>query len=102
MPHDSDELTQPKCLFCLKRREGQRYTFWGGYHVSTTQKRAFLSSTTTITSQYRDMKRVGAFVCGACARRVVLRASLPTIIIASVCAVGCVAAAIFLGEPAYF
>jgi hypothetical protein len=96
MPHDSEELTLPKCLFCSRRREGQRRTFWGGFHLSTKERRPFLSSTTTVISHYRDMKRVGVFACHACARRVVRRASLPTIVIAALCAVGCGVAAVFI------
>src|SRR5262249_11438779 len=62
----------------------------------------FLSSTTTIISHYRDMKRVGVFACNDCARRIVSRASLLTIVVSALCAVGCAAVAIFFGEPAYF
>src|SRR5262249_44937688 len=88
MADDHDESTTPKCLFCSQRREGQRYAFWGGFHLSTETNRAFLSRTTTITSKYRDMKRVGAFVCNACARRYVALSSLPMIVIGVACAVG--------------
>jgi hypothetical protein len=97
MPHDREE-SLPRCLFCEQRREGQRYTFWGGTHLYTKERRAFLSSTTTITSEYRDMKRVGAFVCRQCARRIVGRASWMTIAIATLCAIGCAAAAYFFYE----
>jgi hypothetical protein len=89
MRRDEDARDLPKCLFCSQPNEGQRYTFWGGYHVSTTRKRAFLSSTTFITSNYRDMKKVGVFACRRCAKRIVLRASLSTIILFGVCAIGC-------------
>ncbi len=81
-----EDRDTPKCLFCSRPNEGQRYTFWGGFHVNTREKRAFLSSTTVITSQYRDMKKVGAFVCRECARRIVFRASLPTVLLFGACA----------------
>src|SRR5262249_17680357 len=102
MPHDSDESTMPKCLFCSQRREGQRYTFWGGDHVSTKTKRAFLSSRTTITSEYRGIKRVGAFVCRDCARRTIARSSLLTIIVSSLSAVVCVGLAVASSDSALF
>lgn len=94
MSHDSEESTLPKCLICSQRQEGQRYTFWAGEHMSTKTRRALLSSTTHITSKYRNMKRVGAFVCRGCARRIVSRASWLTITIALFFTVVCSAVAL--------
>jgi hypothetical protein len=88
MRRDEDDL--PKCLFCSEPNEGQRYTFWGGSHVDTTRKRAFLSSTTVVTARYQDMKKVGVFACTSCAKGIVFRASLLTIIVFALAAVGCV------------
>lgn len=60
MPQDDDDLpATPKCLFCSQRRDGQRYEFFGGEHMSTKKKRAFLSDVTTTTSEYRKMKPLG-------------------------------------------
>src|SRR5262245_57133179 len=97
MAHDRDEPTLPKCLFCSQRREGQRRTFWGGYHLSTKERRPFLSTTTTIITHYRDVKRVGVFACHARARRVVRRASWLTIAVSALCACACIAVAVAYG-----
>jgi hypothetical protein len=97
MPRDADGPTRPKCLFCKERREGQRHQFWGGYHVATHEEGGFLSDTTTITSTYRDIKPVGAFVCHPCARRIVFRASILTIIVSTAAAVGCMWMVIAVG-----
>jgi hypothetical protein len=77
-------------LFCSESNDGQRYTFWAGSHLDTTRKRAFLSSTTVVTSRYQDMKKVGVFACRGCAKGIVFRASLLTIIVFTLAAVGCV------------
>jgi hypothetical protein len=90
MRRDEDDRDLPKCLFCSEPNEGQRYTFWGGSHLDTTRKRAFLSSTTVVTSRYQDMKKVGVFACRQCAKGIVFRASLLTIVVFALCAVGCV------------
>ena len=101
MRDESDDSTLPKCLFCSERREGQRRTYWGGTHLSTKEKRVLFSSTTTITSKYSGMKRVGVFACNRCARRIVQRASLLTIIASILGTIGCAALAIYFPDTVF-
>lgn len=69
MPRDDDDPPEtPKCLFCGERRDSRRYRLWGAVHLSTVEKRAFLSDVTTVTSEYRDIKRVSYSACRPCAK----------------------------------
>lgn len=78
MPQDDDDLpATPKCLFCAGRRDGQRYRLWGAIHVSSVTKSPLFSDVTTVTSKYRDMKRVSYYACRPCARWAVRWAAVP-------------------------
>jgi len=88
--HDDDS---PKCLLCSEPRDGQRYQFWGGTYLDTKKQRPLFSSTTYITSRYRDMKRVGAFVCHGCVRRAMILSSLPSVVLLGLATAGCLAVA---------
>jgi hypothetical protein len=94
MSRGEDDL--PRCHFCSEHDEGQRYTFWGGSYLSTERKRAFLSSTTTVTTRYSNMKRVGIFACHRCANRLVLLSLLPILFGSGSSAVGCAVAGAIL------
>ena len=97
MPQDDDDLpATPKCLFCSRRGEGARYRLWGAKHVSTVEKRAFLSDKTTITSKYRDMKRVSYHACQPCARWAIRWAAVPFVGSFGLLALGFLAAALLM------
>jgi hypothetical protein len=44
------------------------YHYFAGQHLHTQKRRAFLSSTTHITSTYQGIQKYGVFVCDACVK----------------------------------
>jgi hypothetical protein len=82
MTRNKEERSDPKCLLCSERREGQRFSFWGGHEVSRTETAGRYTTGGSTIVEYRDMKRVGAFVCDTCTRRLVFWDSIGWMVIA--------------------
>lgn len=94
---DDDDLPEtPKCLLCGQRREGCRYRLWGAIHVSSVTKSPLFSDVTTVTSKYRDMKRVSYYACRSCARWAIRWAAVPFVGSFVLLALGFLAAALLM------
>ena len=91
--------SRSKCLLCRTGRPGETDFLWCGFLVGSKEKRAFLSNTTTVTTTYRDLKRVDFYLCHACRRRAEVRATLPVVVGFALAAVAAGVGGAFVGKP---
>src|SRR6185312_7104508 len=75
----ADEKTggEACCHFCNGSGDGQVYSFWGGFHVTTKEIGSSLSNVTFIKSKYRNIRKCGVYVCEKCAGRIRRVGNLP-------------------------
>src|SRR5262245_24655996 len=69
------------CYFCKQAAPGDDYEFYAGFCLYQKETRAFLSDTTHVRAEYRDVKRYSVPVCDGCATRTRLWYHLPWVVL---------------------